>query len=156
MGFDAQRFAATVLVARTTTVPVPELRPWFGESEPVWTVRGLSGEEIARANEAESRNANVAAVAEALASAQSGDKADAIKTMLGVSNAVPAALAKRIDHLIFGSVEPAIDREMAVRLFEHFPVVAFGLTNKILELTGQGAQPGKLDGSGDSPTSEPR
>lgn len=153
--FDRAAFTAAPLAARTASVPVPDLQPWFGDAEPVWQVRGLTGEEIARANEAPARLARLATAVEALASVQADEQADAIKTLLGVSDAVPDDIAKRIDHLIAGSVEPAIDREIAIRLFQHFPVVAFSLTNKILELTGQGAQPGKAPGSGASPTSEP-
>ncbi len=153
--FDSAAFTAASLAARTARVAVPDLQPWFGDSEPVWQVRGLTGEEIARANEAPSRHASLAAAVDALAFAQADDKADAIKTLLGVSDAVPEDIAKRIDHLIAGSVEPTIDREVAIRLFQYFPTVAFSLTNTIMVLTGQGAQPGKPPGSGAAPTSEP-
>lgn len=108
-------------------------------------VRGLTGEEIARANETDARYRAVAAAVEALASsaAAKSDQADALKTLIGCSDQVPQDLAKRFDHLVFGSVSPQIDRALAVKLFASYPIVAYTLTNKILELTGLGPDLGK-------------
>lgn len=152
MSFDLERFRTLTLTPRQAQVPVAELAPLFGEAAPVWTVRGLTGEELARANDASARAKLYAATVEALASAAHSEQAEALKTLMGV-NEVPEDLAKRFDHLTFGSVEPAISREDAVRLFASHPIVAYQLTNKILELTGQGADLGKALHSTESPTS---
>lgn len=152
MSFDLERFRSLTLTPRQAQVTVTELAPLFGEAAPVWTVRGLTGEELARANDASARAKLYAATVEALASAAHSEQADALKTLMGV-NEVPEDLAKRFDHLTFGSVEPAISREDAVRLFASHPIVAYQLTNKILELTGQGADLGKALHSTESPTS---
>lgn len=152
MTFDLQRFRGTALDPRQASVPVPDLASWFGDSPAVWIVRGLTGEEIARANDASSRLQIYAATVEALASAARSDQAEALKGLMGVTD-VPEDLAKRIDHLTFGSVDPAISREDAVKLFRSYPVVAYTLTNKILELTGQGPELGKAAHSTDAPTS---
>ena len=49
MTFDLNRFRAADLSPRQVTVPVPDLAFFFPEGvKPVWTVRGLTGEEIAR------------------------------------------------------------------------------------------------------------
>ena len=154
MPFDAQRFQHAVFTPRTANVPVPDLRAWFPPDEPIWTVRGLSGEEIARANEAGSRTEKLRAALEALIQAGAGQR-EAFATLLGTSDDVPEDLVKRYEHLIAGSVNPTIDREIAIKLFAHYPVVAFQLSNKILELTGMGADPGKAPGSGPIPVSEP-
>lgn len=148
--FDLQRFSGDCrsLIPRQARVPVPDLAHWFSDgAEPVWTVRGLTGAEIAKANDAASRTKLFAATVEALASAAHSDQADALKSLLGADGEPPEDLAKRFDHLTFGSVDPAISRESAVLLFSAFPVVAFQLTNKILELTGQGPDLGKLQRS---------
>ena len=152
--FDAQRFMTAPLAARTADVPVPDLRAWFGDDPPVWVVRGLTGEEIARANEATDRSAKLRAAMEAMLSAGAARK-EAFAALLGTGDDLPDDLIKRFDHLVAGSVQPPVDREMAIRLFALFPVVAYQLTNKILELTGLGADVGKAPGSGPIPESEP-
>jgi hypothetical protein len=53
--------------------------------------------------------------------------------------------------LTAGSVSPALgqqNRDGAVKLAETFPTVFYNLTNKILSLTGQGAEVGKRKRSG--------
>jgi hypothetical protein len=75
-----------------------------------------------------------------------------MRGILGIGTDTPPDLVKRLEHLVFGSVAPEIDREIAVRLFAAYPVVAYQLTNKILELTGLGADPGKAPHS--TPTAE--
>ena len=149
MPFDLQAFRAAQLAPRQAVVPVPDLAHWF-DGEPVWIVRGLTGEEIARANDVTNRIRIYAATVEALASAARSDQADALKMMLGVTD-VPEDLAKRFDHLTFGSVEPEISREDAIRLFRDYPIVAYQLTNKILELTGAGPDAGKAPRSTPAP-----
>lgn len=47
--------------------------------------------------------------------------------------------------------QSALRPELAIKLFATFPVVAFQLSNKILELTGLGADLGKAQGSGPTP-----
>lgn len=139
MTFDSQKFLKTKYKDRTEDVPVPELKKFFPDGEtPVWTVRGLTAEEIARANDAVSQNADVSAIITALAAKHSKEKAEAVKDMLGMSTAVPADIVKRISHLVSGSVSPECDQEMAVKLGENHSVVFFKLTNKILELSGKG------------------
>lgn len=150
MSFDLERFRAAQLGPREASVAVPDLAHWF-DGDPVWRVRGLTGEEIARSNEASQRHETIASAVEALAAASGGDKAGALSELIGYSGNVPADLAKRFDHLVFGSVEPRIDREIAVRLFRDYPVVAYQLTNRILELTGLGPDLGKSRPSGPTP-----
>lgn len=146
MSFDLERFRAASLSPREADVRVSDLTHWFGDgADPVWRVRGLTGEEVARANEASARHELVANAVEALSAAarRDGDQVEALKTLIGYGTETPAELAKRFDHLVFGSVSPKIDREIAVRLFRAYPHVGYHLTNKILELTGLGPDLGK-------------
>ena len=155
MSFDPQRFSQAPLAPRTAEVAVPDLAPWFGPGEkPVWIVRGLTGDDIARASEAADKAAKIRAAVQALLGGGEGRR-EAFAAILGVGDDVPDDLIKRYEHLMSGSVEPKCDRELAIKLFAAFPVVAFQLTNKILELTGLGADPGKAPGSGPMPESEP-
>jgi len=146
MTFDLERFRGAALAPRQASVPVPDLAAFFADgAEPVWTVRGLTGEEIARCNESNARHSTIAAAVQALANsaAAKADTVDALQSLLGYGTDVPEDLAKRFDHLTFGSVEPVIDRALAVKLFAAYPIVAYTLTNKILELTGMGPDVGK-------------
>lgn len=143
MSFDINRFRCAALAPRQATIPVPDLEHWFGDTRPEWIIRGLTGEEIARANESNQRGILIASAVEALASTAASSQVEAIKTLIGYGAETPADLAKRFDHLVAGSVEPQIDREIAVRLFTSYPIVAYTLTNKILELTGMGPELGK-------------
>lgn len=150
MSFDLERFRGSLLAPRTARVDVPDLAHWFaGGADAAWTVRGLTGEEVARSNEASQRHAIIGHAVEALAAASNkGDQVDAMRSLIGYGAETPADLAKRFDHLVFGSVEPAIDREIAVRLFQAYPVIGYQLTNKILELTGLGPDLGESPRSG--------
>jgi hypothetical protein len=147
MDFDVNKFASTSFKRREEDVPVPDLREWFkglkeGEN-PVWRVRGLTGEELARVNEASVRNRNKNAVIEALNSDKSEKVTDAIKELIGTSERVPDDLARRLEMLTIGSVAPECSHQVAVKLAEAFPVEFYELTTKITTLTGLGSEPGK-------------
>ena len=146
---DLKKFMAAKFEPRTQAVDVPDLAMWFPEDTPaVITVRGLTGEELARVNEAAAKNRNMAGIVDALASASAPDKAEAIKEAIGISDSVPDDLAKRIEQLVFGCVEPKFDQPAAVKFFQVFPVEGYILSNAIMRLTGQGQQPGESKPSG--------
>ena len=147
---DLQKFLNANMQAREAEIPVPALAEFFGKSKPVWTVRGLTAAELARSREAGDRLDSVRSAVVALAGA--GDKAKAIKDALGLSDDdVPADISQRIEQLTYGSVSPVLgpeNRDVAVKLAESHPVTFYNLTNKILELTGAGAELGKPKRSG--------
>lgn len=140
MAFDSDKFLKTKFRDRTEDVPVPELKAFFPEGEkPVWTVKCLTAEEVARANDEVSQNSDVLAIVSSLSSAIAKEKADAVKDLIGMNKErLPADIIKRISHLMSGSVSPECNREMAVKLGENHSVIFFKLTNKILELSGKG------------------
>jgi hypothetical protein len=152
---DIQKFLNAALKAREQSIDVPELAEWFGADEkPVWVVRGLTAAELGRANQAADKSGeNLRALVAAMAG--SGDKADAIRKTMGLSDEdVPTDVSRRIEMLAAGSVSPKIgseNRDVAVRLAESFPTVFYNLTNHILNLTGQGAESGKPKRSGQTP-----
>lgn len=148
---DLGKFLDAELSLRTTSVEVPELSDFFGDEKPVWTVKGLTAAELGRANQAADRGTeNVKALVEAMAG--SGDKAEALRRTMGISQTeVPADVSRRIELLVAGSVEPKLgieQRDVAVKLAETFPTIFYNLTNQILSLTGQGAELGKRKPSG--------
>lgn len=157
MQFDADKFASAAFKRREEDVPVKDLAAWFkGAKEgdtPVWRVRGLTGEELARVNEAQARNRNKNAVIDALNSDKSEKMTDAIKELIGTGNSVPDDLARRIEMLTIGSVAPECTHQVAVKLAEAFPVEFYELTTKITQLTGLGSEPGKPKRSSNAQTS---
>jgi len=154
---DVQKFLNASLSHREATIEVPELADFFDEGKkPEWVVRSLTAAELGRAKASADRSDNLQALVEAAAG--KGDKAEAIRKVLGVSDKdVPPDVSYRIDMLVSGSVSPVIgeeQRDVVVRLAENFPTVFYNLTNKILSLTGQGAEVGKRKPSGKAQKSE--
>jgi hypothetical protein len=145
MPFDLQKFNDAKFVPRTDKVPVPALAKFFPKGEkPVITIRGLTGEEFARVREAQEKNRNIVAVLEALAGSGADEKVQALRETLGLdSDHVPDDLARRVEQLSVGSVDPVLDAQAAAKIFRVWPVVGFDLTNRITMLSGQGMLPGE-------------
>jgi hypothetical protein len=155
-GFDLKKFRNAKFEPRTEDVSVPDLKDFFEEgAEPLWRVRNLSGHELGQVNEAAERNKNLSVVLEALVSSNAKEKAEAVKELVGLSEETPNDVARRLEMLSLGSVEPAVDHETAVRLCTHFPIEFYALTNAIIKLTGQGSEiKKKQTASGAVPMSE--
>lgn len=142
--FDNKKFLQVQFLPREYTVSVPDMKEFFPEGEkPEWKVRGLTGVELGRANEAVSRNKDIKAMLEGLVSQSSQEKIDSVKQLVGVDEKVPNDVAKRVELFIMGSIEPQVDTELAIKICTVFPVEFFEITNKITVLTGQGHVPGK-------------
>lgn len=91
-------------------------------------------------NEAQQRNKAVESLIGAAVSASMADKADAIKSMMGIGGELPDDTARRIEALILASVAPECDRETAIKISVYFPTVFSKLTDKIFYLSGEGAE----------------
>ena len=130
-------------------MPVPSLASFFEDGDTAqMEVRGLTGEEMARVNEAQAKNKNIQAVIEALAGGDGKEKVQAIQESLGLSDDVPSDLARRIELLRLGCVDPEVDVQLAAKIFKVAPVDGYSLTNKIQVLSGQGMMPGEPQASG--------
>lgn len=154
MAFDAKKFSQAKFVPRQENVGVSSeaLKAFFDEGDtPQFTVRGLTGEEMARANEAQNsqRQKNINALVNALAGTAEGDQVKQIRESLGLGQEeLSADLARRLTMLQIGSVDPELTRELAVKVFNVAPVDAYELTNKIMVLSGQGMSVGEQKASG--------
>ncbi len=147
MGFDSKAFMVAKFELRTEAVKVPELADWFGGEAPVWTIRGLTGKEYGRVNEAVARNKNVEAFIKELTSESPKKLANGLgKVLIGVD--VADDIAKRISLLGYGSVDPVCELEMTKRLCKFFCEVFYNLTTKIILLSGQGSVVGGQKPSG--------
>ena len=138
-GFDLQAFRGAKFAERRAEVEVETLAEFFGEGPPVWTVRGLTAAELARASEAEAHRRNIQITADAI-SGLTGDGAAELKKLFGAGGEVPADTARRLELLALGSVAPAVDVSDAVRLADAYPIEFLRLTNKILELSALGKE----------------
>lgn len=156
MPFDAAAFMAESFTPREDAIAVPDLAAWFGGDREAarWKVRGLSGAELARVNEAAERARDLSAIAEGLVGPGKRAKVDALRSLLGIAGDTPPDLVKRLEMLQLGSVEPAVESDLAVKLAENYPVEFYQLTNAITRLTGLGRVPGKASDSGETPASE--
>lgn len=154
--FDSKKFSQAKFQPRTKAVAVPDLAPWFPSKEKaVWVVRGLTGKEIGMTKEAAAKNKSVAGIIEMLKSVKVTDQTDALQAIMNLgTKSTPDNIAERLDQLVTGSVDPKCDLELAIKICERFPVDFFNLTNKILELTGKGMEPGEPKGSGKKQMSE--
>lgn len=135
--FNADKFERAQFEPRTAAVPVPGLAAFFdGESEPVWTVRGLNSADLFRAMEAGKKQASIETIVKAIAAG--GDQADAMRKALGLTKDTPGEIVKRLEMLVAGSVSPQVTLPVAVKLAESFPIEFLAITNQITELTGKG------------------
>ena len=156
MGFKLKEFSKAKFEARTATVSVPALAEFFDEGEKAeFVVRGLTGEETARVNEAQSKSKNLQAVVAALAGKDQTEKIQALQESLGLSaDTIPGDLARRIEMLAMGCADPVIDVQTAAKIFKVAPVDGYNLTNEILRLSGQGMTVGKPKASGETKASK--
>jgi hypothetical protein len=139
MPFNSDRFERAKFEARKARVSVEALAPFFDDGEPAeWEVRGLTAAELHQAMEASTRQSSIESIIKALAT--KADQANAIRQALGMAGDTPGEIAKRIEMLVMASIQPTIDMPAAVKLAENFPIEFLQLTNKISELTGQGAE----------------
>ena len=160
MAFDTNAFMASSLEHRTEAVPVPGLKKWFpDDEEPTWTVRGLSGSELSRAIEAEAKQNKLSTLVGALVEGKpQSERIKEVRAALGLTGDVPGEMAKRLEMLAIGSIAPKVELNTAVKLATNFPIEFYSLTNKIIALTGMGAEPdpGKSLPSGPIQPSEGR
>lgn len=137
MPFNAEKFEAAKFEARKRRVSVSALAVFFDDNEsPEWEVRGLTASELHRAMEASRKQGTIESIVKAIAA--TGDQSAAIRKALGLSGDTPGEIAKRLEMLVMGSVNPVVTLPQAVKLAEAFPIEFLQLTNEITELTGQG------------------
>jgi hypothetical protein len=157
MPFNLKQFNKTEYQLRTADVKIttPALMSFFSEGDdPVWKVRGLTAAELALAEESILSKQTVFDVIKEAVKLNNSDKITELGNLLGNTTDLPKAVKKRIEHLVLGSIDPVIDTREAVILQQNFPVEFMELSNKILELTGQGAEIKKSLNSGEPDLSE--
>lgn len=137
MGFNNDAFMGQQFEARTEDVAVPELAAWF-DGDPVWQVRCLTADEFFKAQQAGARRDNTKAFVDALTKGSKQAKQNEFLKVFGIDSDPAAETVIRHEMLAFGSVEPTCDITLAVKLANVHGVLFKKLTDKILELSGQG------------------
>ena len=145
MPFDNEKFKSATFKFREEEHPVPELKEFFSEGEkPVWRVRNLTGMEIFIVNEAMERNSRKNEAIEAIMSGERKERVEAMKEIaMTLPEMTPTEYVRRLEVFRLGSVEPKVTKEIAVKIGENFGNTLTHLSNRILILTTQGAEPGK-------------
>lgn len=141
--FDVTKFEQAEISQRTKSVAVPLLKDFFGDDdEPMWEIIALTAEDVAVVNEAQERNKSVQVLVNSLIGGNASDKADAIKSAMGLGDELPADTARRIEALLLGSVnlDPAQHRDVAIKIATFYPTVFMTLTNAIFALSGEGGE----------------
>lgn len=145
---DLREFMRAKFEPRTKDILVPALAPWNNGVAPTVTVRGLTGQELARVREAAEKHRNIGKLLEAMVGGSDKEKVAAMRTALGVGDDLPEDFAKRIEMLTIAAVAPVLDLEACLKLATSFPVEFYDLTNQITALTGMGhVPPGKPEPS---------
>ena len=156
MPFDLKKFNKAKFEPRTEQVKVASLSAFFGDDDPVFTVRGLTGEELAKVNAAQSKAKSLNALVEALAGQDQHEKVKAIRDGMGLSEGdIPEDLARRIEMMVHGCVDPALDAQAAAKVFRVAPVDGYALSNAITALSGKGMILGEQRPSGKTKKSDP-
>jgi len=143
--FDKQKFIAGKFHPREGVVDVPDMAAFFPDDceKPTWTVRGLTADELSHCTEAADKMGNISDVVDAIAGGSGKDKAEAIKSVLGIDSEMAHDTVKRLELLVRGSVGIDVDLQLSVKLSETFPIEFFAITNEIMRLTGLGQELGK-------------
>lgn len=136
MSFDAAKFERAKFADRTKRVDVPALSDFFKDGEAVWVVRGLNSNQLHKAMVANQTQKALEQILSAIS--ENKDQAKQVGSALGVHGDTPGEIAKRLEMLTAGSVEPEITLPIAVKMAETFPIEFLTLTNAITELTGMG------------------
>jgi hypothetical protein len=146
MAFNLDQFERARFEPRTERVLVEGLAPFFAEGEEAaFVVRGLTSVELHNAMEAGKRQTAIEAIVSAIGTKQ--EQVEAIRKAIGISKDTPGEIAKRLEMLVAGAVEPKLSLPQAVKLAEAFPVEFMQLTNTITMLTGKGFEMGKPEAS---------
>lgn len=154
MAFDLKKFSATNFVPRTASVPVPDMAAFFGDDpkKAVWKIRGLTGQEVGKCRETVEKNKKLSAVLEGIASEVPTKVKSAISDFVG-GDRVADEVARRMEMVAIGSVDPKIDMEIAIKLCKVYPIEFWTIASRIDQLTAAGHIPGKARPSGKTPKS---
>lgn len=147
---NIKKFKTVSFERRTADVSVPGLSAFFaGDQDPVLTVQGLTGQEVATARQRVEQNAAIGELVAKVVGEKASSKIEGIQQALGLTDDVPDDLVYRIALAEFGIASVKFEQEDCVKLADICPESFYMVTSKILELTGLGQIPlGESSASG--------
>lgn len=153
MPFDVDKFEKSKFQYRTQLVDVSgsPLASFFDEGEdPQFKVRNLTGEEMALCNEAQNKTQKLREAMEALAGNSKEERVKALQEAMGFTSNddIPADLARRIEAMRLGCMEPELTEQQAVKLMRVSCVQGYKISNSIFDLSGEGMELGEPNASG--------
>lgn len=154
MGFDVRQFLQTKWERRVEQYQVKDkdLATMFPKGEKrVWHIQSLTGIELGKASEVAKKQNISAAILEGLLSVRAAEIKDSVKSLLGHDEVAPEDIAKRVEHIKYGFIEPEGTLDFATTLCKAKPLVFLEVSNAISALTGLGMEPGKSKPSGKTP-----
>jgi hypothetical protein len=143
MPFNVAAFEKATFEPRKREVSLKDtpLAGFFPKGEePVIVVKGLTATENAIANNFKAKDTNVAAMVEALVSAMTTrEKAEELKKAIGFNDEdTPQDVAKRMELIRLGAVEPRLDYSAIAKMGEVSVAIFYKLSNTVMELTALG------------------
>jgi len=146
--FDLAAFRKAKFQERAEDVPLSGLTAagfggYEGEGDDakpkqvVYRVRGLTAQELAKADQEADNSKVLLKVAEQLAGTES-ERAQGLLSGLGLGDDTPKALAKKLSHVQMAVVSPQLKIQDVVRIADAFPMDFLELSVHIYDLTGQG------------------
>lgn len=151
--FDQNKFLRAEFQPRMAGVQVPALQMFFAEgANPEFIVRSLTAIEMANAMEVAVKQKTLDTAIQAITSKR--EEIDQMRETLGINDDMNTEVAKRIEQLIVGCVNPVLERQTVIKLAERFPIEFYLLTNEIVKLTGLGMDIKKPEPFGKTTVSE--
>lgn len=138
---NLNKFEQASILQRTREIDVPQLQDFFDEGkDPIWRIRALSSEDIAMVNDAQERNASIGTLVTAIVGSSGADKAEAIKSAMGIGDETPQDVVRRIEIMLRGSIDldPESHRDIVIKIAMYYPTVFMTISNEILSLSGEG------------------
>ena len=147
MAFDLKAFERIDVKRRTEEVPVPELVELFGEDKPVFIVQNLDAPEIMKVEVSAQSNDRMIELVKGLFSKVEKEKINAIQELAGIPADLDPSYIKCLTRIELGLVTPKLDRQAIIKIGKASNEVFYRINQKIKDLSGKGAELGKLQAS---------
>jgi len=146
---DLTAWNAARLEIRKETLSFPTIAKMMGVDDVTITVRGLTSDEINKAQAARNSAKLAHELAESLTRAKGVDAANKLQALMGYGDGVQTITAIEMEMVTIAIVEPESMRlPDVVKLAESFPIEFKELVGAVNTLTGLGKQMAGSSGSG--------
>ena len=138
--FDLTKFDRDKFQPREEVMELEGLKDYFKKGKPIVKVRGLTINEYSKCREVNSNIKTIQALSNALLAQSGKEIKNSMEKLIGFSDDVPDDIKYRIQTMVFGIVEPKLERAHIVKLGNAFTTEFYLISNKIIELSSQGQE----------------